>query len=90
MLKANEIRIMYLNSIEEYSKFYLNTSREKVMAKLQRMVDRNLMTEEEKIAYPVKKAEKCRVLAEILQRNMDKDLFDYFHDKKLQNFKISA
>lgn len=54
MLKANEIKAMYLKSVMNYSKFYFRTNREKAMARLQIMVDRNLMTEEEKFVWPVR------------------------------------
>lgn len=90
MLKANEIKAMYLKSIMNYSKFYFKTRREKAMARLQIMVDRNLMTEEEKFVWPVRMQEQCSMLADILQRDMHEDLVNYVNSGKLKNFKISA
>lgn len=90
MLKANEIKAMYLKSIMNYSKFYFRARREKAMATLQVMVDRNLMTEEEKFVWPVRMQEQCSMLADILQRDMHEDLVSYVNNGKLKNFKISA
>ena len=90
MLKANEIKAMYLKSVMNYSKFYFKTRREKAMARLQIMVDRNLMTEEEKFVWPVRMQEQWSMLADILQRDMHEDLVSYVNSGKLKNFKISA